>query len=513
MFFKRITSIAFTCLVVGCQSSVIAPIQKLAGLRTAPRASHRFEPSRKAHQARKEEKLNRAFEKLARARRAVAAAQQTTQPHTLPVPEPPPAAEPPSKLADEPASAPEPAQPSKDESTTELMLQQLEHMALANNPAFAEARARVDAARGKWVQVGLPPNTMIGYSGQQLGSNGAAEQQGIFIGQEFIRGDKLRLNRSVVFHEIQKAEHLRAAQQQRVITDVRLAYYDVLVAQRRNITTSQLVEIAQEAVETAEALLEAQEVAQIDVIRSRIELQTAQLMLKNSRNRSVAAWSGLAAVVGLPEMTPRQLKGDVETVVAEIDATKVLKRLLRESPEMDAALSDVERAHRVVERAQAEPIPNVDLQAILQSDNATGTSNANFQISIPLPWRNRNQGGIRQARAEVIAAERTVDRLALSFRQRLAGVYQRYSSARDQVEDYSRDDGILANSETALELIRKGYEAGELNYLDLITAQRTFSRTTLAYIEALGELWAAVVEIEGLLLKNSLGSEMEASQY
>lgn len=507
MFFKRITSIAFTCLVVGCQSSVIAPIQKLARLRTAPRASHRFEPSRKAHQARKEEKLNRAFEKLARARRAVAAAQQTTQPHTPPVPEPP------SKLANQPASAPEPARPSKDESTTELTLQQLEHMALANNPAFAEARAQVAAARGKWVQVGLPPNTVIGYSGQQLGSNGAAEQQGIFIGQEFIRGDKLRLNRSVAFHEIQKAEHLRAAQQQRVITDVRLAYYDVLVAQRRNTTTNQLVEIAQEAVETVEALLEAQEVAQIDVIRSRIELQTAQLILKNSRNRSVAAWSGLAAVVGVPEITPRQLKGDVETVVAEIDATKVLERLLRESPEMDAALSDVERAHRVAERAQAEPIPNVDLQAILQSDNATGASNANFQISIPLPWRNRNQGGIRQARAEVIAAERTVDRLALSFRQRLAGVYQRYSSARDQVQDYSRDDGILANSEAVLELIRKGYEAGELNYLDLITAQRTFSRTTLAYIEALGELWAAVVEIEGMLLKNSLGSEMEAPQY
>ena len=99
-----------------------------------------------------------------------------------------------------------------------------------------------------------------------------------------------------------------------------------------------------------------------------------------------------------------------------------------------------------------------------------------------------------------------MDQLELSFRQRLAGVYQRYASARNQVEDYSRDDGILANSGSALELIRKGYEAGELNYLDLITAQRTFSQTTLAYIEALGELWAAVVEIDGLLLKGSLDS-------
>ena len=392
------------------------------------------------------------------------------------------------------------------EAEPELTLDRLEQIALANNPSLAESRAWVEAARGKWLQVGLPPNTVLGYSGQQLGSGGTAEQQGLFIGQEFIRGDKLNLNRAVVFHEIQKSEQLWAAQQQRILTDVRLAYYEVLVAQRRNDTTGQLVDIAQQAVDTAEALLEAKEVSQLDVIRSRIELQTSQLKLKNSRNLSVAAWSRLVAVLGVQELQPRPLKGNIESSSAQIDAHDVLERLVRESPEMGAALSDVERARRAVDRARAEPVPDVDLQAIFQSDHATGGSNANLQVSIPIPRRNRNEGGILQARAEVIAAERAVDQLELSFRQRLAGVYQRYASARNQVEDYSRVDGILANSGSALELIRKGYEAGELNYLDLITAQRTFSQTTLAYIEALGELWAAVVEIDGLLLKGSLDS-------
>jgi cobalt-zinc-cadmium efflux system outer membrane protein len=392
------------------------------------------------------------------------------------------------------------------EAESELTLARLEQIALANNPSLAESRAWVDAARGKWLQAGLPPNTVLGYSGQQLGSGGTAEQQGLFIGQEFIRGDKLGLSRAVVFHEIQKAEKLWAAQHQRVLTDVRLAYYEVLVAQRRNATASQLVEIAQQAVDTAEALLEAKEVSQVDVMRSRIELQMAQLKLKNSRTISVAAWSRLAAVLGMQELQPRPLHGDLENTAAPIDADHVLQRLIRESPEMGALLSDVERARRAVDRAVAEPVSNVDLQAIFQSDRGTGSTNANLQISIPIPRRNRNEGGIRQARAEVIAAERAVDQLELSFRQRLAGVYQRYASARNQVEDYSRDEGILANSGTALELIRKGYEAGELNYLDLITAQRTFSQTTLAYIEALGEFWAAVVEIDGMLLKGSLDS-------
>ncbi len=44
----------------------------------------------------------------------------------------------------------------------------------------------------------------------------------------------------------------------------------------------------------------------------------------------------------------------------------------------------------------------------------------------------------------------------------------------------------------------------EIAYLNLLTAQTSYSQTNLAYIEALGELWAAKVEIEGLLLKDSL---------
>ena len=406
------------------------------------------------------------------------------------------------------ASTQPPRPPSSGpETPSKGTLDQLEQLALDNNPSLAESRAWVEAARGKWVQVGLPPNTVLGYSGQQLGSGGTAEQQGLFIGQEFIRGDKLDLNRSVAFHEIQKAEKLWAMQRQRVLTDIRLAYYQVLVAQRRNDTTGELVKIAQLAVETAETLLNAKEVSRVDVMRSRIELQATQLQLKNARSLSVAAWSRLVAVTGGGDMQPRQLDGDLENLPGHIDAIEALARLVSESPEMGVASSDVERARRAVDRARAETVSNVDFQAIFQSDRATGSSNANLQVSIPIPSRNRNEGGIQQARAEVIAAERSLDRLELNFQQRLAGVYHRYTTARNQAEDYSRNGGILANSGAALELIRKGYEAGEMTYLDLNTAQRTYSQTTLAYIESLGALWAAVIEIEGLLLKGSLEND------
>ncbi|MDA1049362.1 MAG: hypothetical protein O3C40_02640 [Planctomycetota bacterium] len=101
-------------------------------------------------------------------------------------------------IVPEPLDIPSPA-------TSELTLAELEEMAISFNPALAKAQALVDATRGKWVQVGLPPNTTLGYSGQQIGSHGQAEQQGVYIQQKFVRGHKLRLNRAIVDQEIEQA--------------------------------------------------------------------------------------------------------------------------------------------------------------------------------------------------------------------------------------------------------------------------------------------------------------------
>lgn len=379
------------------------------------------------------------------------------------------------------------------------------------NPALGEAMARVEALRGKWVQVGLPPNVAIGYSGQQLGSHGQAEQHGAYVQQEFVRGGKLWLNRAIVGQEIARAEQHFAAQRQRVQNDVRLAFYDVLTAQRRQQVTAELVAIARKGLLAAEALFRAEDVGQKDVLFARIELQSADLLYKNADNQLAAAWSRLAAMAGIRHLEPTPLVGDLEAVVPPVEFEEALERVLAESPEMAAAHLDVARSRWEVDRASAERVPNVDLQAIFQNDNGTGSNNGALQVSMPLPLVNRNQGGIRQAQAELAAARRGVGRLELGLQRRLAGVYERYASARNQVHDYSRPDGILANSHATLDLVRRAYEGGEIDILDLLIAQRAYFQAQLAYIEALGENWAAAIEIEGLLLKDSLDSASDAA--
>lgn len=406
--------------------------------------------------------------------------------------------------AEEPGR-PESADPEAEEiAESDLQLSDLEAIALQSNPALGQARARVASAQGNWLQVGLPPNPRIGYAGNEMGDDGTAGQQGGFVRQQFITGQKLRLNRRVAAWEVQRAKRDLDAIRLRVLTDVRIGYYDVLIAQRRRELASDLVRVSEQGAKAAKALFDGKEVSEADPLRARVDADTARIVLQNSVNQHLEAWRRLVAVLGSPDLPIQRLQGELRPGDLDFSWQETLARVLRESPEMAAALADVEAAQWAVERAYAEVVPDINVQAGVAKDNSTQDTIASVQVQVPIPIINRNQGGIRRAYADASAAARAVDRLALDLQARLASAFQRYESARNQVEQYSRDGGILDKSKRTLELVRRGYQAGEFGVLDLLSAQRTYFQTNLAYLDSLRELWVSVIEIRGLLLRGSL---------
>lgn len=404
--------------------------------------------------------------------------------------------QPPSISLPEPEPLP-PGQP------CDLTIEGLVELALANNPSVAQAGARVDALRGRWVQAGLPPNPSVGFVGSELGNDGKGGQNGGFAGQDYITGGKLRLDQAVVAQEIQRAEQRLFAAQLRVTTDVRRAAFAVLIAQRRVQLANELVTLGGQAVEASRELQDAQEIPLAGLLQSEVEQQNAAILLQNSQRELTAAWQRLAAVTGT-ELQAQPLAGDVTQLPGEFEWEQQLARITATSPELGAAAADVMRAQVALQRARVEPIPNISTQASVQYDESTNDTIAGLQVGVPLPLWNRNQGGIRQAQAEVAEARRNAARVELDLKRRLADAFQSYAAARAQAETYVTS--ILPKSRQTLELAQRGYRLGEVGYLDILTAQRTYSQTNLAYLDALSALWASWAEIEGLLLSGSLAA-------
>jgi cobalt-zinc-cadmium efflux system outer membrane protein len=435
--------------------------------------------------------------------------------------QPPTLSPPPAPLPDDArrVSAPEPVSPPLGRSiehsslppagqplVSGTTLADLEAMAERCNPTLAQAAARVQAARGQCLQVGLYPNPVVGYLGSEIGNEGRAGQQGGFIGQEVVTAGKLQLNRAVASQEVRQAEYAWAAQRFRVLTDVRRGFYEVLVAQRTVELAEQLVGIGERGVKTAEELMKAKEVARADVLQARIEADSARILLEKARNRYAGAWRNLVAVVGDPALQPTDLAGSLQDGMVLVTWEDTLNRLLAESPQLAGAQTGVARAQAALSRECAGRVPNVDLQAGVQYDNATRDTFATVQVGVPIPIYNRNQGNISKAQAELAAAQHEVRRVRLALEQRLAAVFEQYATAHQQVEKYTRD--IMPNAEESLKLVSAGYRQGEFSYLMLLTAQRTYFQTNLAYLDALRDLRSATTSLEGNLLSDSLqGSE------
>ncbi len=333
------------------------------------------------------------------------------------------------KSAFEPLPDPGPATPNGY-----LSLADLEQIARENNPTLRVASASVTAARGRQVQAGLYPNPTIGYSGEDMGDGNTAGKQGGFINQQFITGGKLRLDRAMASQDHQASQFLFAAQEQRVLCDVRLRFYDALVAQQQVKLTDQLVQTGQKSADLTKRLLTGQQVSESDSLQSEIEWQEAEILAISARNRSQEAWRRLAAVVGQPTMEEKPLSGKLDADIPHNEWEASYALILEQNPELAAARARVERARIGTHRARRQNIPDVDVMTTVSHDNQTGDDVASVLVGIPIPVFNRNQGNILTADAELVSVHSDVERIELVLRDRLAVAYRRYDNARQQSE-------------------------------------------------------------------------------
>ena len=401
------------------------------------------------------------------------------------------------------SSSIQPAYETTAVSINSTSLAEIEQLALSTNPAVAEVQAEIESLRGKLTQAGLPPNPTVGIVGSDINEDGVSGgRYGVYFGREIVRGNKLGYSRSVVCAEIRTAEQRLATVQQRLLTDVRKRYYDLLVAQETVAIADELVKISQNAVDVSKQLLEAKEAAQTSVLQSEVELQNAFVVLRQAENQRLAARRKLAGLLGEADLPSDYVDGNARDVLAVADFEQSFDDIVGSSPEIAALFADVEQKRRQLQREIVEPIPNVTWQATLQYDVFGDDVIPGFQIGMPLPTLNRNQGAIHQARYQIVAAERRAEKKALGLRQRLTSTYESYLDAKILIDAY--DAEIIPKAKQTLDLVTKGYREGEIDFLQLLTAQRTYSQINLTYLRQLQQVWRQNIEIKGMLLSGSL---------
>lgn len=382
-------------------------------------------------------------------------------------------------------------------------LAELESLAIQQNPRLARASFVVAAASGRAEQAGLYPNPTIGITFDELGDRTGPSGVNTLplLSQEFVTAGKLRLSREAGLRLVDQETWRLMSQRYSLLADVRRKFYEALALQTRIEILRQMVDLAERSVERSNELLQAKQVARLDVVQLEIEVERLRADLEATERELPGAYRDLAAVVGDPHLLVHEVDGLLADDLPSYDLDTVQSLVLASHPDVHAARHGVERARLLIERARREPIPNVSVDTgyVRQNQNRSDDFRIGASVSVPL-W-NRNQGSIRAAEAEYCEAQQQVRQVQNELTERLALAMRDYAAARRRAERYST--AILPRAKETYDLSRNAYQGGEFEYLRVLEAQRALAQAYLDYIRALGDGWKAAATLSGLTLEDA----------
>ncbi len=384
-----------------------------------------------------------------------------------------------------------------------LTLQDLEVMAMGNNPTLVQANAQLQGEQGAAYQAGLPFNPVVGYTSEQIGVNGTAgETQGGFVSQEIVTGGKLRLSRAKYAQRAQIAATNAQAQQQRVLNDVRAQFYRTVAAQRVVEIQQKLVANGEDNLQTHREMFNLGQTTASAVLQAEVELRRDQLKLKDAENDTQQAWRRLSALAGIPQLSSTTLEDQLATTQEPLDYDSALGQLLSSSPELVAACQKIRHDEIQLEREQVQPIPNVLVDARVGRNFESGGTTAGVNIGLPIPVFDQNKGTIQQAQADLNRAHADARRLELDLQTRLAAEYRTYLSAWQHVEEYQAT--MLPKAKEATELLRQSYKDRRATWVEVLTAERLHMTLETEFVDSLKTYRESDIAIRGMLLTGGL---------
>jgi cobalt-zinc-cadmium efflux system outer membrane protein len=398
-----------------------------------------------------------------------------------------------------------------------LRLEDLERMALEANPTIGQAQALVDAAAGRAQQAGLWPNPSFGANGEHVSKVTGGGAVGGFVEQRFITARKLGLSRKVAQEQLAFEIEHQAAEKQRLLNSVRMLFYQALGDQLLIQVRGDLARLAKRAVGVTRELSNVGQADRPDLLAAETESERIELDLVTAQNASDRTWRQLAAVVNNPALKPMPLEGSLEEF-PKLDADQALDVIYRDSPELRAANVAARQSEFSVRRAEVEKIPDIFVRGGLRNNREFGEVGPNgptrrrglegiFDVSVEIPIFNRNQGGVKAAKADAERARLEITRTKLALKARLAAEFKDYRDSAIAVERYRTR--ILPKARQAYELYLGNFRQMAGAYPQALIAQRNLFQLQDSYVAALVNTWQRSVEIQGLLLGGGSDFGME----
>lgn len=357
-----------------------------------------------------------------------------------------------------------------------LTLEDALRIAEARNPNIVIAQQGIAASHADVTAAGKRPNPGLSFSPGGLFSQPDITETSLSIEQEFETAGrrKHRTEQAQFGVAVAQASAHEALRQLRL--DVRRSYLQVVLAKADEQVASETLGEIDKVLAINQARYEQGELSGVELRRLQVErfrfaddAFSSELALRNAR-------SALLALLNVrPLDRPFDTADDLTLPLAgppsgpsSSSGPTAIEQALAGRPDLRAAKSEVDRADAGLRLQQSLAKPNVSVGAGLF--RASDTNGLLLSVGVPLPFFNRNEGGIARGAAErqqAMARQAATETLVtLDVQQALNAV----DVSRRRVAYVEGE--YLKNAREARDIILASYRSGAATLIDYLDAQR-----------------------------------------
>ncbi len=398
-----------------------------------------------------------------------------------------------------------------------LTLNKALNLTLKNNPDLAASTLEIQARQAKSLQLSLMPNPELGvqvenFAGNDDMSKFDSTETTVMLSQDILLAGKIKKRTRVAELKSDLAAWDYEIKILDLFTRVKKTFIEVLAAQKKIELNKELLKIADGLLENINRRVKAGKVNAAEASRAKFFVSKIKIDIRNAEQDLQAAKHQIASYWGSSLPNFIEAEGVLDSPL-QIPGMEKFQKLLKQNPSLARYEKELSQRRAVIDLEKARAVPDINLGAGIRRLNETNDSAFVVGISIPLPVRNRNQGGIAEAKIRYDKTKMKFKALERRLNAELSLLYKRLNNSYNEAVTLNRD--MLPDAENAFKIIKQGNLLGRFTILDVLDAQRTLFDIRSQHLRAITGFQIAKAEIERLIaqeiktIKNNTGDKID----
>ena len=365
-------------------------------------------------------------------------------------------------------------------------------IALDQHPELREIHARIEATEARAIQAGAIPDpeaiARIESAPIRSKSFGRAEYLA-GVSQSVPLGGRLKAGREAELTEKERQIHQLEIRRNEIRRSVHGAFAAALFSESASDALRTTVESDKRLVEMARVQLEAGEALPEEVSRLELQLMKSERALALAELLNSKALVALAAAIGKPDQEVNRISGNLEEVMAVSEIEQALEQLELELESGDLEVA-VQRAG--LKKARRELIPDVQIELLYRRIEDSREDAFDLGFRIPLPLSGRRRGAIREASAEIAAAEARRDQARNRIQAKTRSIRLELVQASSMLKVAKK---ALSKSETIRKTAEARHNEGDISLGELLLIRRELQEVQEDYLQAVRsmvEIWNSI---------------------